>query len=120
MVYRNLMAMDTEEMVRAQPMDSVVLTGSCDKTVPVHLTGAASADVSAIQLVAGPMSAGHCRGERLGACTDCRRFWGRFRAGQIAREEIDVVEGRLAATAGTCGDDLGTVPVINGQRAVRK
>ncbi|WP_417210339.1 dihydroxy-acid dehydratase [Antarctobacter sp.] len=102
MVYRNLMSMDTEEMVRAQPMDSVVLIGGCDKTVPAQLMGAASADVPAIQLVTGPMSTGRHKGERLGACTDCRRFWGKFRAGEIEREEIDQVEGRLAATAGTC------------------
>ena len=102
MVYRNLMAMDTEEMTRAQPMDAVVLIGGCDKTVPAQLMGAASADLPAIQLVTGPMSTGHYRGERLGACTDCRRYWGRFRAGEVERDEIDVVEGRLAATAGTC------------------
>jgi len=102
MVYRNLMSMDTEEMIRAQPMDSVVLIGGCDKTVPAQLMGAASADVPAIQLVTGPMSTGRHRGERLGACTDCRRFWGRFRAEEIDREEIDAVEGRLAATTGTC------------------
>ena len=102
MVYRNLMSMDTEEMIRAQPMDAVVLIGGCDKTVPAQLMGAASADIPAIQLVTGPMSTGHYKGERLGACTDCRRFWGRFRAGEIGRDEIDVVEGRLAATAGTC------------------
>ena len=102
MVFRNLMSMDTEEMVRAQPMDAVVLIGGCDKTVPAQLMGAASADVPAIQLVTGPMSTGRHRGERLGACTDCRRFWGRFRAEEIEQEEIDLVEGRLAATAGTC------------------
>ena len=102
MVYRNLMSMDTEEMVRAQPMDAVVLIGGCDKTVPAQLMGAASADIPAVQLVTGPMSTGRYRGERLGACTDCRRFWGRFRAGEIERAEIDDVEGRLAATAGTC------------------
>ena len=102
MVYRNLMSMDTEEMVRAQPIDSVVLIGGCDKTVPAQLMGAASADVPAVQLVTGPMSTGRHRGERLGACTDCRRFWGKFRAGEVEREEIDVVEGRLATTAGTC------------------
>ena len=102
MVYRNLMSMDTEEMVRAQPMDAVVLIGGCDKTVPAQLMGAASADVPAVQLVTGPMSTGRHRGERLGACTDCRRFWGKFRAGEVDRDEIDLVEGRLAATAGTC------------------
>ncbi|HAV09741.1 MAG TPA: dihydroxy-acid dehydratase, partial [Rhodobacteraceae bacterium] len=102
MVYRNLMAMDTEEMIRAQPLDAVVMIGGCDKTVPAQLMGAASADVPAIQLVTGPMSTGRHRGERLGACTDCRRFWGKYRAGEIEADEIDQVETRLAATAGTC------------------
>jgi dihydroxy-acid dehydratase len=100
--FRNLMSMDVEEMVRAQPMDAVVLVGGCDKTVPAQLMGAASADVPAIQLVTGPMMTGRHEGERLGACTDCRRFWGRFRAGQIDRAAIAAVEGRLATTAGTC------------------
>ena len=100
--FRNLMSMDVEEMIRAQPMDAVVLLGGCDKTVPAQLMGAASADLPAIQLVAGPMSTGRHKGERLGACTDCRRFWGRFRAGDIERDEIDLVEQRLASTAGTC------------------
>jgi dihydroxy-acid dehydratase len=102
LMFRNLMAMDTEEMIRAQPMDAVVLIGGCDKTVPAQLMGAASANVPAIQLVTGPMMTGPYRGERLGACTDCRRFWARFRAGEVAREQIDDVEGRLATTAGTC------------------
>jgi dihydroxy-acid dehydratase len=75
MMFRNLMAMDVEEMIRAQPMDAVVLIGACDKTVPALLMGAASADVPAIQLVGGPMLPMGYRGERLGACTDCRRFW---------------------------------------------
>lgn len=102
MVYRNLMSMDTEEMVRAQPMDAVVLIGGCDKTVPAQLMGAASADLPAVQLVTGPMMTGRHKGERLGACTDCRRFWGKFRAGEVEAEEIAEVEGRLATTAGTC------------------
>jgi dihydroxy-acid dehydratase len=102
MVYRNLMAMDVEEMVRAQPMDAVVLVGGCDKTVPAQLMGAASANVPAIQLLAGPMMTGRHEGERLGACTDCRRFWARHRAGHLTKDQIDAVEGRLATTAGTC------------------
>jgi dihydroxy-acid dehydratase len=102
LMFRNLMAMDTEEMIRAQPMDAVVLVGGCDKTVPAQLMAAASANLPAIQLVTGPMMTGRFRGERLGACTDCRRFWARFRAGEIDRAEIDAVEGRLATTAGTC------------------
>ena len=100
--YRNLMAIDTEEMIRAQPMDAVVLMGGCDKTVPAQLMGAVSADRPAIALVAGPMMTGRYRGERLGACTDCRRFWARYRAGDIDGEEISQVEGQLAVTAGTC------------------
>ncbi len=102
MKYRNLMSMDTEEMVRAQPMDAVVLMGGCDKTVPAQLMGAVSAGRPAVMLVAGPMMTGRHRGEKLGACTDCRRFWARYRAGDVDRQEIDTVEGRLATTAGTC------------------
>ncbi len=102
MKFRNLMSMDVEEMIRAQPMDSVILVGGCDKTVPAQLMGAASADLPAVQLVTGPMSTGRHRGERLGACTDCRRFWARYRAGRIDDQAITEVEGRLATTSGTC------------------
>ncbi len=100
--FRNLMAMDTEEMIRGQPMDAVVLVGGCDKTVPAQLMGAISANVPAIQLVTGPMMTGRWRGERLGACTDCRRFWARYRAGDVDAATIAEVEGNLATTAGTC------------------
>jgi dihydroxy-acid dehydratase len=100
--FRNLMALDTEEMIRAQPMDAVVLMGGCDKTVPAQLMAAASGDTPAIMLVGGPMSTSRHRGERLGACTDCRRFWARYRAGDIDDAEINQVEGRLATTAGSC------------------
>ena len=103
LMFRNLMAMDTEEMIRAQPMDAVVLLGGCDKTVPAQLMGAISAGRPAIQVVAGPMLTTRHRGERLGACTDCRRFWGLFRAGEIQQDEIEAVEEKLATTAGTCG-----------------
>jgi dihydroxy-acid dehydratase len=102
MMFRNLMAMDTEEMIRAQPMDAVVLIGGCDKTVPAQLMGAMSANIPAVQLVTGPMSTGRYKGERLGACTDCRRFWGRHRAGEVSKDEIGAIEGNLAVTAGTC------------------
>lgn len=100
--YRNLMSIDTEEMIRAQPMDAVVLMGGCDKTVPAQLMGAVSAGRPAVMLVAGPMMTGRHKGERLGACTDCRRFWARYRAGEVSAEEISQVEGNLAVTAGTC------------------
>src|SRR5260221_1461344 len=102
LMFRNLMAMDPEEMIRAQPMDAVVLVGGCDKTVPAQLMGAISANRPAIQLVAGPMLTSRWQGERLGACTDCRRFWAKFRAGEVSPEEIQEVEGNLATTAGTC------------------
>ena len=102
MFLRNLMAMDTEEMVRAQPMDAVVLIGGCDKTVPAQLMGAASAGVPAIQLITGAMLTGSHRGEPVGACTDCRRYWGQFRAQQIDATEIAAVNDRLVASVGTC------------------
>jgi dihydroxy-acid dehydratase len=102
MMFRNLMSIDVEEMIRAQPMDAVVLVGGCDKTVPAQLMGAASADVPAVQLIAGPMMPTSFRGERLGACTDCRRFWAMHRAGKVDEKGIAEVEGNLATTAGTC------------------
>ena len=102
MYLRNLMAMDTEEMVRAQPMDAVVLIGGCDKTVPAQLMGAASAGIPAIQLITGSMLTGNHRGERVGACTDCRRYWGKFRAGEIDVQESVDVNNQLVASVGTC------------------
>src|SRR5213083_751968 len=102
MMFRNLMSIDVEEMIRAQPMDAVVLVGGCDKTVPAQLMGAASADVPAVQLLAGPMMPMAYRGERLGACTDCRRFWAKYRAGGVTAAEIERIEENLATTAGTC------------------
>ena len=102
MMFRNLMSIDVEEMIRAQPMDAVVLVGGCDKTVPAQLMGAASADLPAVQLLAGPMMPTSFRGERLGACTDCRRFWAMHRAGKVDAAGIETIEGNLATTAGTC------------------
>ena len=102
MYLRNLMAIDTEEMIRAQPMDAVVLIGGCDKTVPALLMGAISANVPAILLVTGPMLAGSWRGERLGACTDCRRYWAQYRGGAIDAAAIAAVNDELAPTVGTC------------------
>jgi len=102
MYLRNLMSMDTEEMIRAQPMDAVVLIGGCDKTVPAQLMGAASAGIPAVQLVTGSMLTGSHRGERVGACTDCRRYWGRFRAGEIDADEVADVNDQLVASVGTC------------------
>ncbi len=102
MYLRNLMAMDAEEMIRAQPLDSVVLIGGCDKTVPAQLMGAASAGRPAIQLVTGTMLTGSHRSERVGACTDCRRYWGRYRAEEIDAQEIADVSNQLVASVGTC------------------
>ncbi len=126
MHYRNLAAIDTEAMLTAQPMDSAVLIGGCDKTVPAQLMAAASADIPAVQLVTGPMLATPFQGERLSACTDCRRYWAMYRAGTVSAERIGQIEGRLATTAGTCGvmgtastmaciaETLGMIPLGHG------
>ena len=103
MHYRNLAALDTEAMLTAQPMDAAVLIGGCDKTVPAQLMGAASSDIPSVQLVTGPMLASPYQGERLAACTDCRRYWAAYRAGKVTAERIEEIESRLASTAGTCG-----------------
>ncbi len=102
LMYRNLMSMDVEEMIRAQPMDAVVAIGGCDKTLPAQLMGSATAEVPVVYLIVGPMMTSPHDGERLGACTDCRRYWAKYRAGEIDDEGINIVEGRLATTSGTC------------------
>jgi dihydroxy-acid dehydratase len=102
MYLRNLMAMDTEEMIRAQPMDAVVVIGGCDKTLPAQIMAAVSADLPTVVIPVGPMVVGHHKGEVLGACTDCRRLWGKYRAGEIDDDEIEAVNGRLAPSVGTC------------------
>ena len=102
MYLRNLMAMDTEEMIRAQPMDAVVVIGGCDKTLPAQIMAAVSADLPTVVIPVGPMVVGHHKGEVLGACTDCRRLWGKYRAGEIDDVEIEAVNGRLAPSVGTC------------------
>jgi len=102
MYLRNLMAMDTEEMIRAQPMDAVIVIGGCDKTLPAQIMAAVSADLPTVVIPVGPMVVGHHKGEVLGACTDCRRMWGKYRAGEIDAVEIEAVNGRLAPSVGTC------------------
>jgi len=102
MYLRNLMALDTEEMIRAQPMDAVVLIGGCDKTVPAQLMAAASAGIPTVQVVTGPMLAGSHRGTRVGACTDCRRYWAAYRGKDIDDNEINEVNDKLVPTVGTC------------------
>jgi dihydroxy-acid dehydratase len=103
MFLRNLMAMDTEEMIRAQAMDAVVVIGGCDKTLPAQVMAAASVDIPTVVVPTGPMVVGHHRGEVLGACTDCRRLWAQFRAGQKDEAELELIGGRLAPSVGTCG-----------------
>src|SRR5665213_2979104 len=102
MYLRNLMAMDTEEMIRAQPMDAVVVIGGCDKTLPAQIMAAVSADLPTVVIPVGPMVVGHHKGEVLGACTDCRRLWGQYRAGTFSEADIEKVSERLAPTKGTC------------------
>jgi dihydroxy-acid dehydratase len=102
MLFRNLMAMDTEEMILGQPMDGVVLLGGCDKTLPAQLMGAASADHPAIVVTAGPMLAGRYEGARLGACTDCRRLWSEHRAGTLDAARLEAIQGELFPSTGTC------------------
>jgi dihydroxy-acid dehydratase len=102
MYLRNLMAMDTEEMIRAQPMDAIIVIGGCDKTLPAQIMAALSADLPTVVIPVGPMVVGHHKGEVLGACTDCRRLWAKYRAGEIDDNEIEAVNGRLAPSVGTC------------------
>jgi dihydroxy-acid dehydratase len=102
MYLRNLMAMDTEEMLRAQPMDAVIVIGGCDKTLPAQIMAAASVDLPTVVIPVGPMVVGHHKGEVLGACTDCRRLWSAHRAGAIDEAEIERVNSRLAPSVGTC------------------
>ncbi len=102
LLLRNLLAMDTEEMLRALPLDAVVLVGGCDKTLPAQIMGAVSADLPALVAPVGPMLAGQDAGERLGACTDCRRLWAAHRAGEIDDARLARARGRLMPTHGTC------------------
>ena len=102
MLFRNLAAMDTEEMIRAQPLDGVVLLAACDKTTPAQLMGAASADVPAMMVTGGPMLNGRYEGQDLGACTDCRRYWTEYRAGTVGYETMCALEDNLCRSEGHC------------------
>ena len=102
MLLRNQMAMDVEEMIKAQAMDAVVLIGGCDKTVPALLMGAISANLPSILLTTGPAITGSFQGERVGACTDCRRFWADYRAERRTKTEVEEANEQLVASAGTC------------------
>lgn len=103
MYLRNLMSMDTEEMINAQPVDACVMIGGCDKTVPAQLMGGISSNKPIVPIVTGPMMPGSHKGVRLGACTDCRSNWAAYRAGEIDIEDISAVNDELVPTAGTCG-----------------
>ena len=102
MMFRNLMAMDVEESIRANPMDAVVLLCGCDKTTPAQLMGAASADIPAIVVPGGPMLAGTFQGQRLGSGTDGRKLFDLYRTGRLTDEEWSEVEGCIARTSGHC------------------
>jgi len=102
MLYRNLLAMDTEEMIRAHPLDGVVLLANCDKTTPAQLMGAASANVPAIMLTGGPHLSGRFRGESLGACSDCRRYWAEYRAGTVDEDAMRELEDGINRSDGHC------------------
>ncbi len=112
MLWRNLAAMDTEEMIRGNPLDGVVLLTNCDKTTPAALMGAASADIPSIMLSGGPMLNGHYRGEVLGACTDCRRYTAEFQAGAIDAATYREVEANLVRSVGHCMV-MGTASTMN-------
>ena len=102
MLYRNLMSMDVEESIRANPIDGVVLLCGCDKTTPAQLMGAASADVPAVVVTGGPMLSGQWRDRKLGAGTDGRKLFELFRTGRLTEEEWCEVEGGIARSAGHC------------------
>jgi L-arabonate dehydrase len=102
MMFRNLMAMDVEESIRANPIDGVVLLCGCDKTTPAQLMGAASADVPAIVVPGGPMLAGRWREHRLGSGTDGRKLFDLYRTGRLTDEEWCEIEGCIARTSGHC------------------
>lgn len=112
MLYRNLAAMDTEEMIRGQPLDGVVLLVNCDKTTPAALMGAASADLPAILVSGGPMLSGHYQGQLLGACTDCRRLTAEYHAGALDEATYREIEDGIVRSQGHCMV-MGTASTMN-------
>lgn len=102
MLYRNLLAMETEEAMRAYPMDAAVLIGGCDKTLPAQIMAALSVNIPVVSVVTGPMRTGQWQGNRIGACTDCRSLWSDYRAGTIAEDCLPELEKALCTTGGTC------------------
>ena len=135
MLYRNLLSMDVEESITANPLDGVVLLGGCDKTTPALLMGAASADIPAILVTGGPQLKGNWKGEELGSCTDCRRYEVELRAGTIDEEDWAELQSCIvrsnghcmtmgtASTMGTMGEALGmslpgnaAIPAVDSRR----
>jgi len=102
MLYRNLLAMEVEEIARSQPLDALVLMCGCDKTVPAMLMGAISADLPCVALPAGPMLRGHTQGKTLGSGSDTWKYWAELRAGNITEADWDAVEDGIARSWGTC------------------
>src|SRR6476661_284556 len=111
MLYRNLMAMAVEELIRGNPLDGVVLLASCDKTVPAALMGAASVDVPALMVTGGPMLSGRFRNEHVGACTDCWRLHDEVRGGRMSQAEWDEFESGMCRSFGHCSP-MGTASTI--------
>ncbi|MDQ3752489.1 MAG: dihydroxy-acid dehydratase [Actinomycetota bacterium] len=111
MLYRNLMAMDVEESIRAYPLDGVVLLAGCDKTVPASLLGAASANVPALMVTGGPMLNGHWRNQNLGSCTDCWRAHEELRAGRMTQADFDDIEVSMSRSNGHC-QTMGTASTM--------
>ncbi len=102
MLFRNLMAMDVEESIRANPLDGVVLLCGCDKTTPAQLMGAASADIPSIFVTAGPMLSGHFKGQEIGSGTDMRKLFDQYRSGEMSEEALCEFEGCAARSHGHC------------------
>src|SRR5678815_2473253 len=100
MLFRNLMAMDVEESIRANPIDGVVLLCGCDKTTPAQLMGAASADIPAIMVPGGPMLSGQWKDRFLGSGTDGRKLFDLFRTGRVSEEQWCEIEGGISRSAG--------------------
>ena len=102
MLYRNLMSIDVEESIRANPIDGVVLLSGCDKTTPAMLMGAASANIPSILVTSGPQLSGRWKTEPLGACTDCRRYEAEFKAGQINQQDWEEIQNSILRSPGHC------------------
>src|SRR5713226_7822659 len=111
MLFRNLMAMDVEECIRAYPLDAVVLLGGCGKTVPAQLMGAASADLPAIMITGGPSEPAWFRGQALGAGTDLWHYADELRAGRMSEAEFDELETAATPSFGHC-NEMGTASTM--------